>query len=374
MPRVAIVQNRVILGGRLSVILSLIDHLNRRGIEPDLLCGQAPAADVIEDRYGESARFRIVELPGPPPLPTDFDVPQFNRRVSHRLSSYDLVINTSNSLALLDQEKAPVLHYVFFPRRRRAESEGLDIHMPEETLGALDPRRLLRAFHRRLYRGERIAPGTKVVAISEFVRDAVLTDFEVPEERLAIVYPPVDPARFDPSKARAERVVSLGRFQPYKRQLEQLEIARSLPDVGFSLVGFVTSQRYFERCERYRSTHSVTNAELLASAPFERTRELLQTSRYFLHSVVNEPFGLTTLEAVLAGCVPVVHDSGGQREIVPDPSLRFSSPAEAVALLRRLVADPPAPDVNEQLRERAARLFSRDAFHERVGAVLDGML
>jgi glycosyltransferase involved in cell wall biosynthesis len=371
--RVAIIQNRVILGGRLSVILSIVEHLNQRGIRPDLICGGAPDAAVIGDRYGRRARFEVIRLPAPP-LPTDLDVAQFNRRVGRRLDGYDLVINTSNSLAFLRQDVAPVIHWVFYPRKRRAASPAANIHQPEVRLGAADPRRLAKAFHRRLYRDEGIAEGTRVVAISKFVRDAIVADFDLPAERLAIVYPPVDGARFDASRPRRERVITLGRFQPYKRQLEQLEIARRLPELDFSIVGFVTSRRYFARCRRYRERHRVDNAELVAGASFDDTRALLEGSRFFLHSVRDEPFGLTTAEAILAGCVPVVHDSGGQREVVPDEKLRFATPAVAADRLRRLADAESLTGLNETLRRRAVELFSRQSFERDFGRLLDRTL
>lgn len=371
--RVAIIQNRVILGGRLSVILSIVEQLNQRGIRPDLICCGAPDQAVIRDRYSQQASFEVIRLPAPP-LPTDLDVAQFNRRVGRRLDGYDLVINTANSLAFLRQDVAPVIHWVFYPRKRRAASPGPNIHLPDQRLGTADLRQLVKAFQRRLYRDERIAETTRVVAISEFVRDAVLADFDLPAERLAIVYPPVDGARFDPSRPRRERVVSVGRFQPYKRQLEQLEIARRLPELDFSIVGFVTTRSYFERCRRYRQRHGIDNAELMADASFDDTRALLEGSRFFLHSVVEEPFGLTTVEAILAGCVPVVHDSGGQREVVPYEELRFTTPAMAAGRLRRLADSESLAGISEALRQRAVELFSRQRFERDLGRLLDRVL
>ena len=51
--------------------------------------------------------------------------------------------------------------------------------------------------------------------------------------------------------------------------------------------------------------------------------ELLSTSNYFIHSLRNEPFGITTVQAIQNDVIPIVHNSGGQKEIVPFNELRY---------------------------------------------------
>jgi glycosyltransferase involved in cell wall biosynthesis len=53
-----------------------------------------------------------------------------------------------------------------------------------------------------------------------------------------------------------------------------------------------------------------------------------------------EHFGIVTVEAIRAGLLPIVHDSGGQREIVPTKELRFSTVREMVAIVRRAISWP----------------------------------
>ena len=50
----------------------------------------------------------------------------------------------------------------------------------------------------------------------------------------------------------------------------------------------------------------------------------------YIHCAENEHFGITIVEAMAAGCVPIVHDSGGPREIVTnDVGFRWRSLAVA---------------------------------------------
>jgi glycosyltransferase involved in cell wall biosynthesis len=59
-------------------------------------------------------------------------------------------------------------------------------------------------------------------------------------------------------------------------------------------------------------------------------KKLLKKSKYFIHTRKNEHFGISIAEAIAAGCIPLVHNSGGQKEIVPLDELRFDSIDEAI--------------------------------------------
>ena len=67
----------------------------------------------------------------------------------------------------------------------------------------------------------------------------------------------------------------------------------------------------------------LTNVHLVPDASEEERDKLLSSSTFFLHSLRSEPFGITTVQGIAAGCIPIVHNSGGQIEIVEDELLRY---------------------------------------------------
>jgi glycosyltransferase involved in cell wall biosynthesis len=77
-----------------------------------------------------------------------------------------------------------------------------------------------------------------------------------------------------------------------------------------------------------------SNTTFLPNVDIAEAKRRLWTSKVFLSTAESEPFGITVAEAVAAGCLPLVYDSGGPREIVPFPVLRFSSVLEAKIKLR----------------------------------------
>jgi alpha-1,2-mannosyltransferase len=68
--------------------------------------------------------------------------------------------------------------------------------------------------------------------------------------------------------------------------------------------------------------------KIITNAKRETLKQLLACSRVYLHSKKNEHFGISIVEAMSLGCIPVVHDSGGPKEFVPD-TFRFKTIEEA---------------------------------------------
>jgi len=371
-PRIAICQPSIILGGRLRVILGIVDILNRAGIVPDILTTRLAFDPVqVMDKYGRSLQVHFRLLPRLPGLPVDSITVLFNAALRLYGRKYDLLINTGNSLIFLPRNKQ-VLTYMFFPRKARLLAEGASIHLPENRLSPWSRLGIQRAILRPLYRWSKPHPDHAIVCMTRFTCDALHQVYDLPAD-LPIVYPPVDTARFRAGdRVRTPAVVSVGRFTPDKRQLEQIRLAENLPHLPFHIVGFANNSPYYQQCRRYVEEHRLGNVHLHPDAPFEEMLSLLQGSKYFLHSLINEPFGITAVQAIAAGCLPIVHDSGGQREIVPISELRYRDLSQVPAILDRLESLDQAAvaSLRAELQHHVASNFDADIFARRMGAIL----
>src|SRR6266568_4762702 len=98
-----------------------------------------------------------------------------------------------------------------------------------------------------------------------------------------------------------------------KRTL-RVAIARRCPKFEFVLL-LTVDPRFLEYSRDLRSTPP-TNGRVIVNPNKEMYQETLAKSRIYLHLMRGEHFGITIVESMSAGCVPVVHDSGGPREIV----------------------------------------------------------
>jgi glycosyltransferase involved in cell wall biosynthesis len=219
----------------------------------------------------------------------------------------------------------------------------------------------------------------RIVSISEFTRGWVQRLWDRDSD---LLYPPVEPILAAPKEPI---VLAVGRFfgehaGHSKKQLELVKAFRRLAQPGWELhlVGGCNPEHrsYLERVRRQAQGLPVV---FHVDAPGAELRELYGRASIFWHATGLdedehrhphrlEHFGISTVEAMSAGAVPVVIDRAGQREIVEDgvSGIFFRSLEELVAVTRRLIADG---ELRERLAHRAierAGAFETARFEDRL--------
>lgn len=224
----------------------------------------------------------------------------------------------------------------------------------------------------------------------------------LPGRRPAVVHPPCGfaPAALRELPREVVRIVSVGRFfrgGHEKRHDVMIRALRELagkgagaPALELHLVGTAMQQwgsrAYLRQLERLAAGLPVF---FHVNAPGQVVSELLETSHLYWHCAGFEVdqarhperlehFGISIVEAMARGCVPLAYAAGGPLEIITDgvDGGLYRSFEELVRASARLVgqAAAGAPEYGA-LRSRAAvraRDFSDQRFVERVLGVLDG--
>ncbi len=343
--KVAILKNRVYKGGVSQVLASMIKVLNQNGITPDILTFRsAITPEVISKNYGEEIKFNVKKIFFDIKVPYEWNFILFNFISRFYCRDYDLLIN-SNNTSFLAPIKIPTITYIHFPRKNRVVSKLKNLHLPEEGNKNIfdiktDPFLIADTAYRM---NNRFSKNQKLICNSEFTKNNVLKEYSIRKDKLEILYPPVKlttkTSEFKKQKSK-NTVITLGRFSEDKRQLEQIEIARELPEFTFYITGFKGDSDYYQLCENKIKNENIVNVKLLADANFEEITELMKTSEYFLHNVRNEPFGISTVQALSYGCIPMVHDSGGSAEIVKQKIFLFENKEDAIRKLKHLYSEP----------------------------------
>jgi glycosyltransferase involved in cell wall biosynthesis len=364
MSKVAILQNQFRLSGRTRVICEVIDLLNEMDIEPDILTfTPADVGRKVGDFLGyKNLRYGYKQIA---PIPFSrgwlWQILLINRLTWQMQATYDWILNSNNTLHGLNPN-VKYLHYIYYPiATNRAELENFQEYrqsLPRYLYG-----RVLGAL---LSAGGQVE-SRNIYAISEFTRDAVVRTYPESANTIKIIYPPSVYEPFESNPQRVLRCMSTGSIISDKRQLDQLEIAKRLPEIEFWIAGAVKSPKYYRQCQGFIEREGLRNARLIPDMPYAQLQAALRESQYFLHTKHDEHFGISTVEAITAGCIPITHDSGGQREIVPDGDLRFRSIDEAVEIFQKLQRKS-AEDVMTQRQslQNHVQKFSREIFRDRI--------
>jgi glycosyltransferase involved in cell wall biosynthesis len=230
-----------------------------------------------------------------------------------------------------------------------------------------------------------------IVAISQFSAGWVR---KVWNRQPEIIYPPCDDMGVTLTKRNI--LLNVGRFiadasdgRNYKHQGLLVEAFRQMIDLhgeGWELhfAGSVSrdenSRKYAERLQQEASgfpivfhfnTSRTELQNLYQGAPiyWHATGHGFDSDE---HPAKQEHFGITTVEAMSAGAIPVVYGSGGQKEIVTHgvDGLFWTQVDDLISQTKALIHDPVRRQELSRQAISSSKRFGRKAFGERVDQLI----
>lgn len=199
----------------------------------------------------------------------------------------------------------------------------------------------------------------KVVAISNFVKESLISYFDTPENKIEVIYNGVNTATFAPNKRCASKELQLiyvGRLIEEKGvQNILLALSKVESDISYHLkiVGDGTYRKSLEQIsEKYGLQNKV---EFCGNR--RDVSKLLQKADVFVHMPDwEEGFGITVIEAMAAGKICIVENSGALPEIVSDGVNGYLiEKGNIVALAKKI------RDVAEQINSAEIQQICRNA-------------
>jgi glycosyltransferase involved in cell wall biosynthesis len=215
-----------------------------------------------------------------------------------------------------------------------------------------------------------------------------------------VLYPPVDVEALSPREPRQPVILSVGRFFRGSHNKKHDVMIRTfgrlvrdgLRGWELHLVGSLTpeastreaeNRRYLDECRRLAQGLPV---RLHVDAPAAELKTLYETASIYWHATGYgehvgrnpakfEHFGITTVEAMAGGCVPVVIGKGAQPEIVEDGRSGFLW-RTATEWRRRTLAVATDARLAERLRRGAigaSKRFSEAVFRAHLLEIVRGL-
>jgi glycosyltransferase involved in cell wall biosynthesis len=209
-----------------------------------------------------------------------------------------------------------------------------------------------------------------------------------------VVYPPV--SLVVPPAEKTNTIVSIGRFidtTNSKNHAHQIQafaefLGRVRQDWKLYLIGFCTfEENEVDYLRELRAMAEGLPVTFVVNAERSGVLQHLAEAKLFWHTAgitdcippaasQMEHFGIATVEAMLAGCIPLVPAHGGQVEIVEHGSSGFlcHNMKELVEYSARLAENEY--DLGEMSRHAVSRgrMFNLAAFDQRIGQVVSNCL
>ena len=335
------------MGGGERLCCETMRALIDRGDEPTLLAGEFKV-DRLERFFGYEGLFKHISVKTYASDSGDrfgtykhlLHHVKAQRKIISADHNYDLVFSTQDAGYIPDISR-PIFQWGYFPNALTRGVYGWPL---------------------RVHYSRKIRRINLVLAISEYSKSHFDQEWKIPT---TLVYPACNMVQ--PRQARDNVVVTAARSVPEKNLELFWEVAKRFTSHEFVLL--LTRDPRFMEYSRVLESTAPANGRVIVNPDKEMYQETLARSKIYLHLMRGEHFGITIVESMSAGCVPVVHDSGGPKEIVGGSGLRWQREDDISRLLA--IADASYEAMSKLSTERA-KAFSREKFDKSFGEVLEG--
>jgi glycosyltransferase involved in cell wall biosynthesis len=224
----------------------------------------------------------------------------------------------------------------------------------------------------------------KFVYNSDFTRNVL--EKNLPKDKGFVLYPPIDIDSFTPGK-KENIILSVARFDSpshSKRQDVLIEAFKKFTKKvkGYKLIlagGLKGDEVIMQKIVKMAKGLPI---EFVVNPDFNELKKLYSKARFFWHAAgyeVNEQtdpdkvehFGMTTVEAMASGCIPIVINKGGQKEIITlDSGFLCENDTEIAKATATLIDNPKEQvRISKSALERS-KIFSTTEFYKKLSSLI----
>ena len=347
-------------GGAERLTLATMHALSQKGVNFDLTTCIQPNMTKLENAYGSKIA-SIIEKAEKINLLESLEEP-FIDRITEK-GNYDFTVNThGDTLPYYHRSfsKNNAVTYCHFPSARyHIDSENLEYLRDIRVTGFrqidemdyseknvprifdLETEQKIKRYFKFLRdRYENLMKNTLVLTNSGYTRKAISNAFNIDAK---ILYPPVDVETFQEialkSNQRDGMVLVISRIAPDKQIENAIEVARIMRGRGIGKIMTIAGNlhyydhQYYQQMKNMIADYDLSDyVSLQTNISFSRLIQLMQLAKVYFHPRIDEHFGISIVEAMASGLVPVVSNIGGHTEFVP-PKYHFHTLGHAADLI-----------------------------------------
>ncbi len=230
----------------------------------------------------------------------------------------------------------------------------------------------------------------QIITISNFCIKWIDRYWKLPS---IVLYPPVQTKLFLPSSSKKNWIVHVGRFfvtghnkkqQDLVKVFKKMITEHQLHDWELHCVGSIhpgeQHQQYFNQVQFLAQGFPI---HFHIDVSFVELKSILAKAKIYWHAtgldenenknpILFEHFGVTTVEAMASGAVPVVINAGGQTEIVtPESGFLWNSRQQLIDQTVKLIKKPELLAKYSKKAVIRSRYFDKQKFVTRLQQILE---
>jgi glycosyltransferase involved in cell wall biosynthesis len=282
---------------------------------------------------------------------------------------YDLVINTYGDLV----NSIADISYVHFPIKATLEYSQIPVFVSPAKWAAY-----CQVYNLVTSIVDRINPSI-LLTNSKFTQQIVRKYLR---RNSLVLHPPVDVQSYARVNVKSENlVVTVSKFTP-KRCLHRVPlIARNTQNARFIIVGGADEysiETIANLQELIREQDVQDRVVLMPNVQRSKLMELLVRAKVYLHVMPSEHFGISIVEAMAAGCVPVVHRSGGPWLDILDQNqgkygFSYETPEKAAYLINNILRDERLRSEVSHAAQKRSFEYDESAFRKSLQGIISGL-
>lgn len=160
-----------------------------------------------------------------------------------------------------------------------------------------------------------------LVANSKFIQDSLKSRFS---KDSVVIYPPVDIGVFQNSLNKESMALTISRYSQEKNLEFAIDVFSEM-DISYTIIGNTktkVNEIYYENLTKTKNQKSREKISLIKNLERDKVIEKLKKSKVYFHASP-ETFGISIIESIAAGCIPIVPNNSAHKETVPFDDLRY---------------------------------------------------
>src|SRR5215204_5447111 len=190
---------------------------------------------------------------------------------------------------------------------------------------------------------EKLMKNSTLLANSEYTRNTIFKTYGIDDA--IVLYPPVDVDTFrnlalsSSYDERDDIILVVSRIDPLKKIENAINLAKLLKEnkigKGMKIVGSFDPYYYDYYCHIKKIIEDFNLIDFVTieiDVSFDKLLSFMKKSKVYFHPRPGEHFGISIVESMSAGLIPIVPDIGGPTEFVPS-KYHFHTLEQAVQLI-----------------------------------------